>query len=76
MIQPFEAKPKRIESTTELKMPDDFWFSGPAIKFTGIGRRPRGREWLRCLWNCDVFCHRVPFLKSVALVSFLIAFLT
>lgn len=54
------------------------WFEQPAITFYAhsMARRPgTAREWLRCLWNADLFFGRVPFLKCVALISWLIAWL-
>ena len=50
------------------------WFEGKAMTIAGIGPRPKGlRQWARCLWNADIFYGPVPFLKVVALISWLLA---
>lgn len=52
------------------------WFMETAVQFYVEDRvyRPRGlRQWLRCIWNADVFFGPVPFLKVVAVVSWVIS---
>ena len=51
-----------------------YWFKEKAIRFHVVGQRPATLyEWARCLWNADIFFGPVPFLKSVAAVSWAIA---
>lgn len=50
------------------------WFERKALQFSPMGRRPQtATEWARCLYNADIFIGHVPFLKCVAIVSWLIA---
>ena len=55
---------------------EHFWFSGKALQFTFFGKRPKGvRQWATCLWNADIFFGKVPFLKTITLVAWLLAVL-
>jgi len=48
------------------------WCEQPALRIQPGGRRPATlKEWLRCLWNFDIFLGRVPFLKLLLLVNML-----
>jgi len=54
--------------------PTTHWHSQRAISFCLVGRRPRTVvEWLTCGWNADVFYGPVPILKTITVVSWLIA---
>ena len=56
--------------------PPKFWFAAKAMQLSVHGPRPRGRQWFICLWNADIFYGPLPFLKLVALISWIIAWLT
>lgn len=59
-----------------ITLEPEHWFKGKAMIISGFGPRPRGlHQWSRCLWNADIFYGPIPFLKSVALVSWLLAVL-
>lgn len=64
------------ENGTPISFVNHHWFQGKAMIISGYGKKPKGaRQWARCLWNADIFYGPVPFLKSVALVSWLLAVL-
>ena len=67
----------RCDGNTEtIVFTGSHWFSGKAMTITGFGKRPKGvRQWARCLWNADIFFGPVPFLKSIAAVSWILAVL-
>lgn len=54
------------------------WFQYKAIQFRLIGgRHPVSpHEWLRCMWNADLFYGPVPTVKTIAAVSWLIAWIS
>ena len=50
------------------------WFQHKAIEFMWAGRRPQTvKEWVHCMYNADIFYGPIPFLKAVAVGSWLIA---
>ena len=52
------------------------WCDEKLMVISMIGPRPRGpKQWATCLWNADIFYGRVPFLKTITLVAWLLAVL-
>lgn len=56
---------------------DIFVFQQKAMEFHFDGNRPHGiRQWATCAWNADLFYGKVPAIKLIAAVSWLIAYLS
>ncbi len=61
-----------ITSTTppELTIHGPHWFENRAIQFSQSGRSPATiKEWVRCIWNADIFFGKVPVGKTVILIN-------